>query len=87
MDWEKEPRLAEFAKIFDSYVKDIMNVNDPDEFIYSHKIKGSISVCTDDTDDDTMYEIVGLDLIILVDVVAHQGSQLELRKLRIENGW
>ena len=30
MDWEKEPRLAEFAKIFESYVKDIMNVDDPD---------------------------------------------------------
>ena len=54
MDWEKEPRLAEFAKIFDSYVKDIMNVNDPDDFIYAHRIKGSISVCTDDPYDDTM---------------------------------
>ena len=54
MDFKKEPSLAEFAKIFDSYVKDIMNINDPDEFIYSHKIKGSISVCTDDAYDDTM---------------------------------
>ena len=54
MDWEKEPRLAEFAKIFDSYVKDVMNVDDPDGFIYAHRIKGSISVCTDDPDDDTM---------------------------------
>jgi hypothetical protein len=81
MDWEKEPRLAEFAKIFDSYVKDIMNVNDPDGFIYSHRIKGSISVCTDDQDDDTMYEIVGLDLDYLGGCGCTSGITIRVKKI------
>ena len=77
MDWEKEPRLAEFAKIFDSYVKDIMNVNDPDGFIYSHRIKGSISVRTD----DTMYEIVGLDLDYLGGCGCPSGITIRVKKI------
>ena len=77
MDWEKEPRLAEFAKIFDSYVKDIMNVNDPDGFIYSHRIKGSISVRTD----DTMYEIVGLDLDYLGGCGCTSGITIRVKKI------
>ena len=81
MDWEKEPRLAEFVKIFDSYVKDIMNVNDPDGFIYSHRIRGSISVCTDDPDDDTMYEIVGLDLDYLCGCGYPSGITIRVKKI------
>lgn len=61
MDWEKEPRLAEFAKIFDSYVKDIMNVNDPD--------------------DDTMYEIVGLDLDYLGGCGCPSGITIRVKKI------
>lgn len=81
MDFKKEPSLAEFAKIFNSYVKDIMNVNDPDEFIYSHKIKGSISLCTDGPDDDTMYEIVGLDLDYLCGCGCASGIIVRIKKI------
>ena len=81
MNFKKEPSLAEFAKIFDSYIKDIMNVNDPDEFIYSHKIKGSISVYTDDAYDDTMYEIVGLDLDYLGGCGCTSGITIRVKKI------
>ena len=33
MDWKKEPTLSDFAKTFDLYVKEIMNIDDPDEYI------------------------------------------------------
>jgi|GEM_PF-4876628 len=62
MDWDKPPTLQEFKKTLDAYVDDTMNINDPDGFIYSHKIKGEVDVYLDDEDDDIAYEIVGLDL-------------------------
>ena len=82
MDWEKEPTLAEFAKTFDLYVKEIMNDNDPDEFIYSHRIKGDIRVCNDDDDDDSGFQIVGLELDQLIGCGCPAGIVIKVKKVQ-----
>lgn len=82
MDWKKEPTLLEFAKIFDSYVKDVMNTNDPDEFIYSHRIKGTIRVYNDDDDDDSQFQIVGLELDQLIGCGCSAGIVIKVKKVK-----
>ena len=61
MKWDKEPTLKEFVTIFDDYVKEIDCMNNEDGYISAHKIVGRIRI-EDDSDDESEYEIVGLDI-------------------------
>lgn len=61
MDWDTEPNLKEFTKVFREYVDDIGIDNNPHGFIASHNIIGRIRV-EDADDDETYYNIVGLDM-------------------------
>lgn len=81
MDWNKEPTLVEFYKTLELYVKEIMNPNDPEEFIYSHKIKGDIRIYLDDDDDETAYEITGLDLEQLIGCGCPVGISIKIKKV------
>lgn len=62
MRWDKEPTLKEFAKVFHDYVEDIGCTDNEQGWIGSHKIVGRIRVYNIDPNDDTAYEIVGLDM-------------------------
>ena len=62
MRWDKEPNLKDFATVFQEYLDDIGCMDNEQGWIGSHKIVGTIRVYNDDPNDDTAYEIVGLDM-------------------------
>ena len=59
MNFDKPPTLKEFSYYFNKYLDDIGCANNPEGYIASHKIVGGIRVY--DEDDETDFEIVGID--------------------------
>jgi hypothetical protein len=52
--------LKEFTEKFNNYVNEIGCMGNPDGYIASHKIVGGI--CVEDDSDDSLYEVIGLDI-------------------------
>jgi hypothetical protein len=61
MDWEKEPKLKEFAETFTDYLKDVGCMDNPEGWMGSHKIVSRIRIECTDGNDDTDYEVCGLE--------------------------
>ena len=81
MRWDKEPTLKEFAKVFHDYVEDIGCTDNEQGWIGSHKIVGRIRVYNIDPNDDTAYEIVGLDMRGLGGCGCPADIEIRIRKV------
>jgi len=81
MDWDNEPTLTEFTKVFNEYAKEITNVDDPSGYIHSHKIVGGIEVVDVNPDSDDDYEIVGLDFQQLFGCGCLSGIAIRVKKV------
>ena len=62
MDYTREPTLKEFAETFNQYLDDIGCMDNDEGYIGSHKIVGTIRLYNVDPNDDTDFEIVGLEM-------------------------
>lgn len=61
MDFDKPPTLKEFAEVFNRYLEYIGCMDNEQGYMGSHNIVSEIRVYDIDEDDDTAYEIVGID--------------------------
>lgn len=61
MDWKKEPKLKEFAETFADYLNDVGCMDNPEGWMGSHKIVSRIRIECTDENDDTDYEVCGLE--------------------------
>jgi len=82
MAWNKPPTLKQFAELFNDYLREVGCMNNPDGYIASHKIVGGIHVYNVDKDDDTEYEIVGLDVGQLGGCGCWSDIIIEIRKVK-----
>lgn len=81
MDWDKEPTLKQFAEKFAEYLSDVGCMGNPDGWMGSHKIVSGIRVITDDPNDDTAYEVCGLDLDLLMGCGCSSDIVIKIRKV------
>ena len=72
-----DPTVSEFKKHIDSYASEIGCDGDQ---ISSHKLKSSVSVQTEDPNDDNEYELVGLDISRLMGCGCWDGIVLMINK-------
>lgn len=82
MEFEKEPTLKEFADTFNEYLNDIGCMDNPEGWIASHKIVGGIRVYDIDEDDDTAYEIVGIDMDQLIGCGCTSDIVIKIKKVQ-----
>ena len=84
MDWDKEPKLKEFAETFADYLNDVGCMDNPDGWMGSHKIVSDIRVEMEDQadDDDTDYEICGLRFEQLMGCGCPSDITIKIRKVK-----
>ena len=82
MDWDKEPTLREFANKFQDYLNDIGCMDNEAGWIGSHHIIGGIRIETEDSDDDTAYEICGLEYDMLMGCGCPSDIVIKIRKVK-----
>lgn len=83
MDWNKPPTLKQFVDTFQEYLQDV-GLKGPEGHIASHKIVGGIRVFIDDPNDDTDYDITGLELEYLMGCGCSSDIVIKIKK--VENG-
>ena len=83
MDWDKEPKLKEFAETFEQYLDDVGCMDNPDGWMGSHKIVSRIRIEMEDQadDDDTDYEICGLTFEQLMGCGCPSDITMKIRKV------
>lgn len=81
MEPDKPPTLKEFAETFNSYLNDIGCMDNPEGWIASHKIVAGIRVYDIDENDDTDYEIVGLDMDQLIGCGCLSDIVIKIKKV------
>lgn len=62
MDFDKHPTLKEFADGFNKYLDYVGCMDNEEGYMGSHKIISEVRIYDIDENDDTAYEIVGLDI-------------------------
>jgi hypothetical protein len=81
MDWDKEPKLKEFAEAFADYLNDVGCMDNPDGWMGSHKIVSRINILCEDEDDDTSYEVCGLEFDQLMGCGCPSDITIKIRKV------
>jgi hypothetical protein len=81
MEFDKPPTLKEFAETFNAYLNDIGCMDNPEGWIASHKIVGGIRVYDIDEDDETDYEIVGIDTDQLIGCGCTSDVVIKIKKV------
>ena len=79
MQFSKAPSLKEFAEIFNLYLNDVGCADNAEGWIASHKIVGGIRVVVDD--DDSEFEIVGIDMDQLGSCGCFSDIKIHIRKI------
>ena len=81
MDWDKQPTLKDFANAFADYLNDIGCMDNPAGWMGSHKIVSDIRVRIDDPNDDTDYEVCGLEFDQLMGCGCPSDLVIKIRKV------
>lgn len=82
MDWTETPSLKTFAEKFNEYLKDVGCMNNESGWIGSHKIVGGIRVFDVDEDDDTAYEVCGLEYDMLMGCGCPSDIVIKIKKVQ-----
>ena len=81
MDFDKEPTLKEFSEVFNKYLNDVGCMDSEKGWIGSHKIVGDVRVYITDEDDDTAFEIVGIEMDQLMGCGCPSGILIKIKKV------
>ena len=81
MDWDKEPKLKEFAETFADYLKDVGCMDNPEGWMGSHEIVSRINVLCVDEDEDIGYEVCGLEYDQLMGCGCPADITIKIRKV------
>jgi hypothetical protein len=81
MEWDKEPKLKEFAEEFARYLNDVGCMDNPDGWMGSHKIVSRINILCEDADEDIEYEVCGLEYDQLMGCGCPSDITIKIRKV------
>lgn len=81
MEFAKPPTLKEFSEVFNRYLDYIGCMDNEEGYMGSQKIVSEIRVYDIDENDDTDYEIVGLDIRQLIGCGCEADIVIKIKKV------